>query len=53
MDVLNHTPTFEAKAKLVGLNIRNLNNFINAEAKFDVKSGEISIYTESKAKNEK
>jgi hypothetical protein len=53
MDALNKTPTFDAKAKLLGLNIVNLNNFINAEAKFDVKKGEISIYTEAAAKNGK
>ena len=33
-----------------GLNLANLNNFIDAFAKFDIKSGEISIYTEAAAK---
>jgi hypothetical protein len=51
MDALAKTPTFEGKAKLEGLNLANLNNFIDAFAKFDIKSGEISIYTEAAAKN--
>lgn len=50
MDALAKTPTFEGKAKLEGLNLANLNNFIDAFAKFDIKSGEISIYTEAAAK---
>ncbi len=51
MDALAKTPTFDGKAKLEGLNLVNLNNFIDAFAKFDIKSGEISIYTEAAAKN--
>jgi Domain of Unknown Function (DUF748) len=51
MDALAKTSTFEGKAKLEGLNLANLNNFIDAFAKFDIKSGEISIYTEAAAKN--
>jgi Domain of Unknown Function (DUF748) len=53
MDALAKTPTFDGKAKLEGLNLVNLNNFIDAFAKFDIKSGEISIYTEAAAKNGK
>ncbi|HEY4967277.1 MAG TPA: DUF748 domain-containing protein [Puia sp.] len=53
MDALAKTPTFDGKAKLEGLNLANLNNFIDALAKFDIKSGEISIYTEAAAKNGK
>ncbi len=53
MDALAKTPTFDGKAKLVGLNLVNLNNFIDAFAKFDIKSGEISIYTEAAAKDGK
>ena len=53
MDALAKTPTFDGKAKLEGLNLANLNNFIDAFAKFDIKSGEISIYTEAAAKNGK
>jgi Domain of Unknown Function (DUF748) len=51
MNALAKTPTFDGKAKLEGLNLANLNNFIDAFAKFDIKSGEISIYTEAAAKN--
>jgi hypothetical protein len=51
MDALAKTPTFEGKAKLEGLNLANLNNFIDAFAKFDIKAGEISIYTEAAAKD--
>jgi hypothetical protein len=53
MDALAKTPTFEGKAKLEGMNLANLNNFIDAFAKFDIKSGEISIYTEAAAKDGK
>jgi hypothetical protein len=53
MDALAKTPTFDGKAKLEGLNLANLNNFIDAFAKFDIKSGEISIYTEAAAKDGK
>jgi hypothetical protein len=49
IDALNRNPTFLAKAKLEGLDITNLNNFISAAAKLDVKQGEISIYTEAAA----
>jgi Domain of Unknown Function (DUF748) len=51
MDALAKTPTFDGKAKLEGLNLANLNNFIDAFAKFDIRSGEISIYTEAAAKD--
>ncbi len=51
MDALAKTPTFDGKAKLEGMNLVNLNNFIDAFAKFDIKSGEISIYTEAAAKD--
>jgi Domain of Unknown Function (DUF748) len=53
MDALAKFPTFDGNAKLVGLNLTNLNNFIDAFAKFDIKSGEISIYTEAAAKDGK
>ncbi len=53
MDALAKTPTFDGKAKLEGMNLANLNNFIDAFAKFDIKSGEISIYTEAAAKGGK
>jgi hypothetical protein len=51
MDALAKTPTFDGKAKLEGMDLTKLNNFIDAFAKFDIKSGEISIYTEAAAKN--
>jgi Domain of Unknown Function (DUF748) len=51
MDALAKSPTFDGNMKLVGLNLTNLNNFIDAFAKFDIKSGEISIYTEAAAKD--
>jgi len=53
MDALAKTPTFDGNVKLEGLNMANLNNFIDAFAKFDIKSGEISIYTEAAAKDGK
>ncbi|PWU02862.1 MAG: hypothetical protein C5B52_04450 [Bacteroidetes bacterium] len=53
LDALNRTPTFDAKAEMVGLDITNLNNFIDAYANLDVKQGTISIYTEAAAKNGK
>ena len=53
MDALADTATFDAKAEMVGLNLTNLNSFIQSSANFDVKQGEISIYTEAAAKNGK
>ena len=53
MDALAKWPTFDGKMTLVGLNLSNLNNFIDAFAKFDIKSGEISIYAEAAAKDGK
>jgi hypothetical protein len=50
MDALAQSPTFDGKAQLVGMDLPKLNNFIDAFAKFDIKSGEISIYTEAAAK---
>jgi len=51
MDALNKDPTFDAKAELVKLDITHLNNFLRAYGNFDVKQGEISIYTEAAAKD--
>ncbi len=53
MDALANTPTFDGKAELVGMDLTNLNNFIDAFAKFDIKKGTISIYTEAAAKDGK
>ncbi|HVY74063.1 MAG TPA: DUF748 domain-containing protein [Puia sp.] len=47
---LNDQPTFDAKAELKNLDITQVNDFIEAFAKFDVKSGNLSIYTEAAAK---
>ncbi len=52
LDALNKSPTFEAKAELTGLDLTHLNNFLQAYGNFDVKQGEISIYTEAAAKDE-
>jgi uncharacterized protein YhdP len=53
LNALNDAPTFDAKAELVSLDITNLNNFLQAYGKLDVKQGTISIYTEAAAKNGK
>ena len=47
LNVLSKIPVFEAKAELVSLDLTNLNNFLQAYGKFDVKKGEISIYMEA------
>jgi hypothetical protein len=44
-------PTFEFKAEMLNLDITHLNNFLQAYGNFDVKQGNISIYTEAAAKN--
>lgn len=51
LNVLNKIPIFEAKAELVSLDITNLNDFLQAYAKLDVKSGNISIYMEAATKD--
>ena len=51
LNALNKDATFEAKAELVKLDITKLNNFLQAYGNFDVKQGEISIYTEAAAKD--
>ena len=53
LDALNHVPTFEAKAELVSMNIVDLNSFLEAYGKLDVRQGNISIYTEAVAKDGK
>jgi hypothetical protein len=52
LDALNDKPTFEAKAELKKLDITRLNPFLQAYGNFDVKQGEISIYTEAAAKDD-
>ena len=51
LNVLSKIPIFEAKAELLSLDITNLNNFLQAYGNFDVKKGEISVYTEAATKN--
>jgi hypothetical protein len=53
INALNDLPTFDAKASLISLDITNLNDFLEAFAKLDVKQGRISIYTEAAAKDGK
>lgn len=52
LNVLSKIPVFEAKAELISLDITNLNNFLQAYAKLDVKSGNISIYMEAATKDD-
>jgi hypothetical protein len=51
LNALSNIPVFEAKAELTSLDITNLNNFLQAYAKFDVKQGNISIYMEAATKD--
>jgi hypothetical protein len=51
LNVLSKIPVFEARAELKSLDITNLNNFLQAYGKFDVKRGEISIYMEAATKD--
>lgn len=44
LDALNKTPTFDAKAELVRMDLTQLNSFLQAYGNFDVKQGAISIY---------
>ena len=53
LNPLNNSPTFDAKAEMVGLDITHLNNYLEAYGKLDVKQGTISIYTEAEAKDKK
>jgi hypothetical protein len=51
LNVLSDAPAFEMKAEMVSLEITNLNNFLQAYAGFDVRKGNISIYTEAATKD--
>jgi hypothetical protein len=51
MDALNQEPTFDAKAELLSMDIARLNEFLQAYGKFDVRQGNLSIYTEAAAKD--
>jgi len=43
------TPRFDVDAKLEGVDLRALNDFLRAYAKFDVKRGTLNFYTEMAA----
>jgi hypothetical protein len=52
LNVLSKIPVFELKAELVSLDITDLNAYLEAYAKLDVKSGHISIYVEAATKDD-
>jgi hypothetical protein len=51
LNALSRVPAFEMKAEMTSLDITTLNNFLQAYAGFDVKQGNISIYTEAATKD--
>jgi hypothetical protein len=51
VDPLNESPTFELQETMSGVKLVNLNDFLEAYAKFKVKDGDFSLYTEIAAKN--
>ena len=51
LNALSHIPVFEMKMELTAMDITNLNDFLQAYAKFDVKQGNISIYMEAATKD--
>jgi hypothetical protein len=51
LNALSKVPVFEAKAELLSLDITNLNDFLQAYAKLDVKSGNFSLYMEAATKD--
>lgn len=50
-DALNNAPTFDMNARLEHMNLVQLNDFLRAYGNFDVKKGDISIYTEFAARD--
>jgi hypothetical protein len=48
---LSRVPAFDMKTTMTSLDITNLNNFLQAYAGFDVKQGNISLYTEAATKD--
>jgi hypothetical protein len=48
---LNAAPTFDMNAELKSLDLTELNGFLKAYGKFDIKKGSISIYAEAAAKD--
>jgi len=53
LDPLNNKTTFDANAELKNLNLTNLNDFLKAYGNFDVSKGNLSLYTEAAAKDNK
>jgi hypothetical protein len=51
VDPLNTLPTFELQETMRGVKLVNLNDFLEAYAKFKVKDGDFSLYTEIAAKD--
>jgi hypothetical protein len=53
LNPLEKNPTFDLNAELKGLDIVKLNDFLKAYGNFDVHKGNISIYVEAAAKENK
>jgi hypothetical protein len=51
VDAAAKKPTFELKEKMEGVQLVKLNDFLQAYAKFKVKSGTLQLYTEVAAKD--
>lgn len=50
-DALNKQPTFDLDARIDNVNMTELNPFFKAYGNFDVKKGNLGLYTEFAAKN--
>ncbi len=53
LDPLNRATTFDANAELKNMNLVNLNDFLKAYGNFDVSKGNLSVYVEAAAKDNK
>ena len=53
LDPLNQKTTFDANAELKNLDLTKLNDFLKAYGNFDVSKGNLSLYTEAAAKDNK
>lgn len=51
LNPLNATPTFDMNAELKSLDLTELNDFLRAYGRFDIKKGSISVYAEAAAKD--
>lgn len=47
LNPLNLTPTFDMNAEVKSLDLSQLNDFLKAYGKFDVKTGNVSVYMEA------